>query len=237
MILANTLAQLTRRDAQLVIRLVARDDGEARARAEGRLADDGLEPLLDDPRVLEGLLRSPWGTRASLPLLCFVLVRHAMLQTGDRDRRLADYVASLVLQFGLRDRARRLRPHDDSTFETLVAIGAEAESADATRAFLARAHLGNYALWLSGLFPDHIERRSWHRGGPDLRYYEDLGQRGFRMAADHRLASEHGLSPVYEAAADRFPGLRQALNRLSDRLLFPHVHTPERLMRQVRDGT
>ena len=35
--------------------------------------------------------------------------------------------------------------------------------------------------------------------------------------------------------AARFGLLRVALNSLSDRLLFPNVHTPERLMRQVED--
>jgi hypothetical protein len=36
--------------------------------------------------------------------------------------------------------------------------------------------------------------------------------------------------------ADRFGVVRCALNRVSDRLLFPNRHTPERLMRQVSDG-
>jgi hypothetical protein len=35
--------------------------------------------------------------------------------------------------------------------------------------------------------------------------------------------------------AERFGVMRVALNRVSDRLLFPNVHTPERLMRQVTD--
>ena len=43
-----------------------------------------------------------------------------------------------------------------------------------------RAHLGNYALWLSGLFPDYIEARHWRRGAPDLDYYEEMGRRGSR---------------------------------------------------------
>jgi hypothetical protein len=37
--------------------------------------------------------------------------------------------------------------------------------------------------------------------------------------------------------AERFAVLRVALTRVSDELLFPHRHTPERLMRQVRDET
>jgi hypothetical protein len=40
---------------------------------------------------------------------------------------------------------------------------------------------------------------------------------------------------VYGTIAARFGLLRVALNAISDTLLFPNVHTPERLMRQVQD--
>jgi len=237
MILANTRARLNREDAQLVVRLVARGSSRAIASAEDTLADQGLDPLLDDPALLEGLLSARQGAHASWPLFSYVVVRHALRQSGEEDPVIADYVASILLHFGLRQRARQLGAHDDATYDTLASLGNELEGGDASRAFLARAHLGNYALWLSGLFPDHIEQRRWRKGGPDLGYFEAMGQRGFRLAADHRLANEHGLAPLFAAAAERFPTLRVALNRVSDRLLFPHGHTPERLMRQVRDMT
>lgn len=237
MILANTRARLGREDAQLVVRLVARGSGRAQEHAEAKLADQGLDPLLDDPLLLEGLLSARQGAHASWPLFTYVVVRHALRTAGEDDRPIADYVASILLHFGLRQRARQIADHDDATYDTLASLGDDLEGGDASRSFLASAHLGNYALWLSGLFPDHIEHRRWRRGGPDLGYFEEMGQRGFRLAADHRLASEHGLAPLFAAAAEAFPRLRVALNRVSDRLLFPNVHTPERLMRQVRDET
>ena len=235
MILANVRSRLTREDAQLVLRLVARGSARDQDEAEATLAHEGLDPLLDDPRLLEGLLIARQGAHASFPLFSYVIVRHAMRSVGADDRVLSDYVASIMLHFGLRQRASQLAEHDDATFDTLAAIGGEIEGSDARRSFLARAHLGNYALWLSGLFPDHIEQRRWRRGGPDLEYFEVMGRKGYRLAADHRLAGEHGLTPLYASAADRFPAIRRALNQVSDRLLFPHVNTPERLMRQVRD--
>jgi len=235
MILANVRARLGREDAQLVVRLVARGSTHAVDEAEARVADQGLDPLLDDPRLLEGLLDARQGAHASLPLFSYVIVRHALRAVGEEERVMADYVAALLLHFGLRQRATRIADHDDATFDTLASLGDAIEGSDTSRSFLARAHLGNYALWLSGLFPDHIEQRRWRRGGPDMGYFETMGTRGFRLAADHRMASEHGLAPLFDAAAQRFPRLRRALNQVSDRLLFPNVHSPERLMRQVRD--
>lgn len=235
MILANTRARLQRDDAHLVTRLVSRARGVPVEVTERRLTDEGLDPLLDDPLLPPALQRTAEGATASLPLFSYVVVRHALRDQGTDDRPLADYVASILLHFGLRQRARQIADHDDATYDTLTALAAELETSDPPRAFLARAHLGNYALWLSGLFPDHIEQRHWRRGGPGLGYFEAMGQRGFRLAADHRLANEHGLAPVLATAAERFTAVRVALNHVSDRLLFPHVHTPERLMRQVRD--
>ena len=236
MIIADTRQRLSRDDVQLAIRLLARVTREDVESLERRLADDGVDSILDDSRLAEALLELPQGAHASLELFAYVMVRRALARSGETDRGLADYVAALVVQFGVQQRAWRVSPADDQVYDTLVSLSGDVNDPDARRAFLVRTHLGNYALWLSGLFPDHIEQRRWRRGGPDLEYYEELGRHGFRLAADHRLAEEHGLATLYATAAERFGLLRSALNSLSDSLFVPNVHTPERLMRQVRDA-
>lgn len=242
MILANARQRLTRDDAQLALRLVARGSAQEYDAAEERLRNSGVDVLLDDARLLAGLLTTPQGAHASLPLFAYVVVRHALRDAGADDRTMADYVASILLQFGMRDRARRIGDADDEVYDTFadllahVGEGNDSRGAHATRAFLVRTHLGNYALWLSGMFPDHVEQRHWRRGGPDLDYVEDMGRRGFTLAARHHLANTYGLAGLFSAMAERFGVLRVALNRVSDRLLFPQVHSPERLMRQVRDA-
>ena len=235
MILADVRRHLTRRDAQLAARLIACDSGEELERLEERLSDEGIDVLLDDPRLPNALLGQARGAFASLPLFMYVMIRHALRRAGEDDRLMADYVTSVLLHFALRGRAERVAEGDDEVYTELVDLYEEVNDQDARRSFLVRTHLGNYALWLSGLFPDRIEQRRWRRGGPDLHYYEELGRRGFQLAADHRLAEQHGLTTLYATAAERFGLLRVALNAVSDSLLFPGIHTPERLMRQVRD--
>ena len=235
MILADTRHHLTRDDAQLAARILARDSGDELADLEARLTDEGIDAILDDPRLPGALLRHPRGAHASFTLFAYVMIRQALRQAGESDRGMADYVSALVIHFGLRDRAHRISPADDEVYDALAQLIGDVNDPDARRSFLVRTHLGNYALWLSGIFPDHIERRRWRRGGPDLEYYEEMGRRGFQLAADHRLAEEHGLAVLYATAAERFGILRAALNAVSDSLFFPNVHTPERLMRQVRD--
>ncbi len=235
MILANVRQQLGREDAQLALRLIAHDSGRELDRAETVLREQGIDALLDDSRLLDALVQARQGAHASYALFAYVIVRHALRRAGEEDRTLADYVASIVMHFGLRDRAIRVAESDDELYHTLADLVGAAEGPDAQRNFLVRAHLGNYALWVSGLFPDLIESRRWRRGGPDLDYFEDLGRRAFQLAADHQLANEHGLATLYATAAQRFGLLRVALNAVSDTLFFPGVQSPERLMRQVRD--
>src|SRR5258705_345601 len=101
MILANTRQRLSRDDAQLAMRLLARGSGDELQELEARLADDGIDGVLDDPRLPLALVRSPQGARASFSLFAYVIVRHALRRLGEGDRGLADYVASIVLHFGI----------------------------------------------------------------------------------------------------------------------------------------
>ena len=233
MILADTRHHLTRNDAELVARLIARDSGTELAQVESELADHGFDAVLDDPRLPGALLRMGQGACASFPLFAYVMVRHALRRLGEEDRVMADYLASVMLHFGFRDRAWRVGTADDQVYTTLADLLGDANDADARRSFLVRTHLGNYALWMSGFFPDMIEHRRWRKGGPNLDYYEEMGSRGFRLAAEHRLADDHGLATLYATAAARFGLLRAALNDVSDTLLFPDRWSPDRMMRQV----
>jgi hypothetical protein len=235
MILANARQRLSREDAQLAVRLVAQDDAGAMDVAQQRLADEGIDGLLDDARLPAALLRSRYGAYASPPLFLYVMVRHTLLRAGERDRMLSDYLTAVLLAFGGKGREGRISDADDQLYDTLAGLLEDVNDRDPRRAFLVRAHLGNRALWIAGLFPDWVEHRKWRKGGPDLGYFEELGKRGFALAAEHRIAEQCGMADLYASVAARFGLLRVALNSLSDTLFFPNVHTPERLMRQVSD--
>ena len=233
LILANIRQSLTRDDAQLALRLVSRGSDSELASAEELLRSQGLDALLDDPRLPEALVKSRQAAHASLPLFAYVVVRQALRQVHEEDRGISDYVASIVVHFAMRDHAHRISQSDDEVYDTVAALFAEVDHGDPTRRFLVRAHLGNYALWLGGMFPDRVEERRSRRGGPDLEYYDEMGQRGFALAAQHRLAKQYGMESLFEAASQRFPRIRAALNRVSDQFLFPGRESANRLLREV----
>lgn len=223
MILANTRRRLSANDLQLVVLLLSQGSASRRHSVERRLASEGPDPLLDTPDLLERLIAVRSMLVPSEALFFYVVVRHALLRARCEDRDLADYIAALLLEFGRRDRAWRIDWNDDQRHRYMVDILTDLESTDGARRFRVLAHLGNYALWLAGLFPDYIAARRLRKGGPDVSYYEELGRRGFGQASDHELADQYGLDGVFRTAAERFPVLRQALNQLSDRVFFPHI--------------
>jgi hypothetical protein len=237
MIVPNVRASFGRAEASYVIWLLTRGSEADRDKAEERLRDEGFDNILDDPRTLNALLAHGGFSAAPEPLVFYVLVRHALLEGGLSDRIVADYVSALLINFGRGRRAYRLADDEMPEYFYLLDLLEAAENATGHKQFLLRAHLGEYSLWLSGLFPDYIAKKVQRRGAPGLGYYEEMGASGFRSAADHRDAERNGLDRVYRQCAARFTGLRIALNRVSDRHLFPaRGDAVNRLLRQVSDS-
>lgn len=236
MIIPNVRAGLDRGDAAYVIWLLSRGDEGLKEREEARLLEEGFDAILDDPRTFNTLMSGREFSTAPPQLVFYLLVRHALLEDGITDRAVADYLSALLLSFGREGRAYRIAEHEPQEFHYLVDIIAEGERARGSRAFLLQAHLGEFALWLSGVFPDYIQHRGQRRGAPGLDYYEQLGSSGYRQAARSDDAAKHGLADLYRNCADFFPALRVALNRVADRHLFPATGDRiDRLLRQVAD--
>ncbi len=233
MILPTIRASFGRRDALHLVHLLARGDQEILRGAEERLNEDGVDSLLDDPRVLNALLTDP-DAAAPSNLVFYVLVRHALLEVGITDRGTADYVASLLVAFGQGGRAYRLSEGTTDEYHYLVDMVAQLSSAEPREAFLLRSHLGNFSLWLSGLFPDYLAARVRRKGAPSIRYYERMGSTGYRLAAQSPEAESLGLDHLLNGVADHFGGVRTALNLVSDRYLWPDSGDPvSRLLREV----
>lgn len=237
MILPNVRMSFGRDEARWLVLLLGEGDARGQRYWEDVLADKGIDALLDDPRAAEAVARHRGLLLAPPRLVLYVLIRRALLERGLASRMLADYTTALVFEFGQRDRSYRITDHDEKEYRYLVDVLADLADADGHRAFLLRAHLGNLALWLSGLFPDYIVARVHRMGGPGLDYYEEMGRTGFRLAAGDPHADRRSLGDLYENAADAFPSVRRALNLFSDQNLFPIPTSPvDRFLRQTADG-
>lgn len=179
----------------------------------------GLDDVLDRREVARFLL-SARLPGPSPSLLFYVLVRHALLDVGIENPSVSDYFAAVLREFGIRHRSTRIDDVDDHDHHYLVDILTDLAASSGERHFKVSIHLGNYALWLSGVFPERIAAQQIRRGGPDVSYYESMGGRGYAEASEHRLAEPAGLEEILRTAAERAHEIRVALNRVSDQLVL-----------------
>lgn len=236
MIVPNVRASFGPAEIEFVSQLLKQVHGLDDAGAQNRIETHGFDAVLDDPRTLNALMSTGGISAAPASLVFYLLVRHSLLEDGLDDSALADYLAALLLDFGRRDRQHQVEDGDGESFYYLVDLIQALETASGRRSFLLNAHLGNFALWLTGLFPDHIAARVQRRGSPGIGYYETVGAAGYRTAAESDDAEHLGLDDVLHSCAISFPALRLALNRIADRYLFQASGDPvERLLRQVAD--
>lgn len=206
-ITADARSRITAKDVELLGSCLGTDPARLQS----------LDALLDRREIASYLLSATLpGPSASL--LFYVLVRHSLLEVGVEDPSVADYFAAVLREFGVRGRATRVDAVDDQDHHYLVDILTDLSAATGDRQFKVSVHLGNYALWLSGVFPERIAAQRLRRGGPDVSYYESLGGRGYAEASEHRLAERVGLEDVLRTAAERVHEVRVALNQVSARL-------------------
>jgi hypothetical protein len=229
MIRPNVRASFGRREAEFLLALAGPD-------GEERLRHGGIDELLDDARLVRQLLRRGGIDLAPAPLLFYLLVRHALLEREIHDRQLADYAAAVLLEFGRIGRGPGLAEQGLPRTIYLADILKEIDRARGEREFVLRAHLGNMALWMAGVFPDFINHRVQRRGAPPLSYYDEMGAAGFRGAASMAAAVRHDMGDLFLSFADQFSNVRSALNGLSDVLFFPvPADAVERVLREVSD--
>lgn len=226
MIKANCRDRFTVQDFDFVVKTLARSEKESVTLGDLLTDDETRDALLDSPKLVEAVLEGSAPLSISPQLYFYVLLRRVLKETGVDDRMVSDYVASLLATFS--DSARMRSPADGATgpmqyvSDMLIALS----KASPTQSFLIRAHVGNYSLFVTGIFHESVQSRS-QRGAPDLDFYEEVGRANYKVAAGHQFARTAALSDVYERLAEDFHDVRLALNRLSDSILhLDDAHTP-----------
>jgi hypothetical protein len=230
MIRANCRARFTAADFDFIVRTLGRSRGDSVSLVDLLSDSETRDSILDHPRLVETILSNAGHLHISSQFYFYVLARYVLQQAGIGDRKLCDYVGSLLETFSRANqlqspdkidnpemiRAResfRSRAHEYIS-DMLIAL----TRATPEQTFLLRAHVGNYSLFISGIFHENTQRRSL-RGAPDIEFYEQVGRSNYQLVASHETARRCELTDVFAGLANRFHDVRLALNELSDRLL------------------
>lgn len=188
---------------------------------DNNLITEGISPALEALLEREGVYARVAGETGGWLNISPQLYFHVMLRRllpapqSYLQRRVIRYLANLLSLFVRTDRLYRIQSGEDESFEYLVDLLAEAAESEHERQFLVHAHLGNYALYLAGLGRRWVEYRlKYGRSALGLDYYQDMGRRAYRQAADHRLARDLELQPVFAYLSQQFDRYADALLRL-----------------------
>jgi hypothetical protein len=111
-------------------------------------------------------------------------------------------------------RRRRFSELDLASLEAV-----EAEAPDGERFYL-KKRLGDAALFLTGVFPDHVGRAMLRQRS--LEQIERDGAGWYQGASRHALARPAGMEEQLAYLASHFHGARKALNFVTDRYLYPY---------------
>ncbi len=218
MIQANCRARFTAADFEFIVRTLARSQTDHVSLVDLLSDAETRDSVLDHPRLVDAILSNAGHLSISSQFYFYVLARHVLQQAGMTDRKLCDYVASLLETFSRTNGMQSPLNHEDRSRQYVSDMLIALTRATPEQAFLLRAHVGNYSLFISGIFHENTQRRSL-RGAPDMNFYEQIGRTNYQLVASHSTARRCELSDVYEELAERFRDVRLALNRLSDQLL------------------
>jgi hypothetical protein len=218
MIQANCRMQFAAEDVDFVLSVLGRKLGDSECLTRLLADEDSRDQILDDDALFQALLERQGCLRVTSRFYFYVLVRNVFRRSGLEDRAVADYVAEVLAEFARAERARCVVPGADGPLEYFFEMLAALQKADDRTRFYLRVHMGNYSLFLSGVFPERIRFRAEGRGCPDLKYYDAVGRAQYRMASDHQLARRHDVAEILGTLSDRFQTTRLALNDIADRL-------------------
>ncbi|HLH56171.1 MAG TPA: hypothetical protein VKY92_21400 [Verrucomicrobiae bacterium] len=214
----NCRAQFAAEDIEFILSVLGVKIGTAECLVKLLADEESRDLILDDEALLHALLERRGCLKVSSRFYFYILVRHVFRRSDIQERNIADYVAELLAEFVMAERARCLLPGQPNPLDYFFEMLGALNTADERTSFYLRVHMGNYSLFLSGVFPGRIRFRAEARGFPDLCYYEGIGSAQYRMASDHKLAQRYELTQVYSTLAERFGATRIALNDIADRL-------------------
>jgi len=143
MVQANCRARFTAADFDFIVRTLSRSRSDQVSLVDLLSNSETRDSILDHPRLVDAILCNAGHLHISSQFYFYVLARRVLQQAEIVDRKLCDYIASLLETFS---RANRLQAPDEIDnhshayiSDMLIAL----TRATPEQAILLRAHIGN----------------------------------------------------------------------------------------------
>ncbi|HEY1852750.1 MAG TPA: hypothetical protein VGG60_17145 [Candidatus Binataceae bacterium] len=155
-------------------------------------------------------MRTPESSSEKLKSFFLTVVRKSFDQLGVGDLQTADYVASVLAEFGRADRWLAIRGGDGrkltSVVEMMLSQLGPDETARVNGERAVRKYVGDYTLFMSGLFRRFVER------GGYLDFYLEEGARSYRAVSVLDVSLYNPGFLMFEELSNRFENYSGALD-------------------------
>ena len=135
--------------------------------------------------------------------------KHLVHSAGVDDPQMARYIAGLLVDFTHIDSLYRVRNATGKRLEEVGDMMIESNPILDGRSFFyereVRKHIGDYTMFLSGLFPEYVHRLP--KRGPRMDAFIDYMQAGkesYRVVASFDQFEFQQIAPLFRRLADRF---------------------------------
>src|SRR6266567_8718369 len=166
MIQPNCRVQFAAEDIDFILSVLGQKLGTAECLIKLLADEDSRDLILDDEALFQALLERRGCLQVTSRFYFYILVRHVFRRSDIQQRSVADYVAELLAEFVLAERSRCLVPGQTNPLDYFFEMLGALNTADERTSFYIRVHMGNYSLFLSGVFPERIRFRSEAKGFP-----------------------------------------------------------------------
>src|SRR5882762_6514416 len=140
MIRANCRARFTAADFDFIVQTLTRSRGESVSLVDLLSNDETRDSILDHPRLVETILSNAGHLRISSQFYFYILARHVLQQAGIGDRRLCDYIGSLLETFSRANQLHSPDKIDNRAHEYISDMLIALTRATPEQTFLLRAH-------------------------------------------------------------------------------------------------
>lgn len=215
-----------------MVKTLAKSPGDSVGLVELLSDEAERDAILDHEMLYRSVLEHVGCLQLSPAFYFYILTRRVLLKAGLDQRALTDYVAAVLAAFSHTNQLTYHSAHNKETnarsFGYVTDLLDILAKAPPQQAFLLRSHLGDYTLFLSGIFAERVHAHAERRGAPGIDFYETIGKSSYRSAASHLPSKESGLQSTLEQLSAEFHVVRLALNQLADNLM--HFHAPPRIL-------
>jgi len=156
------------------------------------------------------------------------LVRHALGDLRLPADGVADYLATLLARFARSDQLYAIHDAAGRPVDSVTGLRIEAERAwafddpefDPFRERRVRQHIGDYTLFMTGVFREHVERRA------STGFYVREGQKAYQAVADFERSALRPEARLFEGLAQGFERYAGALTYMKRVYLRPADSPP-----------